>query len=175
MLMKTTTSKLEYIKMAAQSQRRKTKTATVRSNFNKEKKMSKNLAFIIIMVMFSIASAMQVRTKKWTSGTEFHFTFSESECKNMSESWGYASGKANDVISTLADGWEGTGGGLLIGRAAAVFKIACDLHNFSKEYVRDFGRPMSWTYTLQRRDGWRTPLKILDAIAGFWRKLAIGY
>lgn len=128
-----------------------------------------------LLTFISVCSAMSVKTNRWSNGTEFHFTFTQDECRNMANSWSYSSGKAHEILDCLADGWDGTGGGLILGRVAAELKVSYDINKFSKEYVRDFNEPIPWTYTLQRRDGWKTPLKILDAIAGMWRKAVIKY
>lgn len=137
--------------------------------------MFRTILIICIIGVVSLCSAMSVRTNKWTHGTEFHFTFTQDECRNMAQSWNYSSQKAHEILDNLANGWDGMGGGLILGRVAAELKVAFDLNNFSKDYVKYPSGPVRWTYSLQRRDGWKTPLKILDAIAGMWRKAAIKY
>jgi hypothetical protein len=133
------------------------------------------VAAVILAGVFVTAPAMDVSSHAWVHGTEFYFGFSTQECTDMARSWWQSERMAESVVGRLADGWDGAGGGLILGRVAAVAKVACDLQSMSKDYIKEWGEPGSWGYSVQRLDGWQTSLKILDAMAGSWRKAAIKF
>lgn len=128
-----------------------------------------------LILGFSITPGLEVRTNPWSGGTEFHFTFSENECQKLAESWSYSSEKAGEIVSEISEGFRGSGGGIILAIGIAQVKITSDLQRFSKEYIHEFGEPVSWTYSLRRRDNWRGFINLLDAVAEIWRKAAIGY
>lgn len=137
--------------------------------------MVKIIIAAIVAGTVTIGSAMQTTTSSWSGGTEFRFSFTKDECATMAKSWINADAFAHQVADALARDYDGLGGGILLGRVAAELKVATDLHSMSKENIRDWGGPGSWTLVIQRRDGLLGALKFLDAIAGMWRKATIGF
>jgi hypothetical protein len=118
---------------------------------------------------------MTVATSQWGKGTEFHFIFSADECAAMVADDGAALTNARAVVARVSEGWAASLGGILVAEGVAVLKVASDLRRAAKDYTQEYGKPTSFTYSLRRRDSWRGTLRFLDGIAGFWRKLSVGY
>ncbi len=125
-----------------------------------------------IILIFSIATAMEVRTNSWSGGTEFHFTFSSAECEKLAKNWFTSLSKAKEIYDNMArkrtkiiksKGGYNMGQEILVDLAALspIPVIATQIHNASKQMIREYGNPISWTYTRQRKD-------LLGKIFGFW-------
>jgi hypothetical protein len=161
--------------MAAQSQRRSETTARVRGGRDHKKEYNmKRLIRVALLTAaaLSAASAMQVVTSRWNGGTQFDFIFTADECAAMAESWSNAWNKAADVYEKMSptrvvrlDGdntWSGNG---ILLKFVPLFAVrgamTGDLHGSSKRLIKEYGRSISWTYTLKRNDA-------LGTIIGAW-------
>jgi len=137
--------------------------------------MVKIIVAAIVAGTVAVGSAMQTTTSSWSGGTEFRFSFTKDECAQMAKSWSAADAFAHQVADALARDYDNAGGGILLGRVAAEMKVAADLYSMSKENIRNWGGPGSWTLVVDRRDGLLGALKLLDSVAGMWRKAAIKF
>jgi hypothetical protein len=161
--------------MAAPSRRRSKTRVQVRSGrgHDKENNIKKMMFIVLLMVaVFSVASAVQVVTSDWSGGTQFDFIFTADECDAMAGSWSNAWSKAAEVYEKMSptrviklDGdniWSGNG---ILLKFVPLFAVrgamTRDLHGSSKKLIKEYGKPISWTYSLKRNDA-------LGTIIGAW-------